>query len=238
MPSRHPTPHTPLGRAFAISRCSIRRVHGGFNHETDLMNLRVHTCCMPPCRMPLRMPLCMPRCMLSRHPAPRTPHTQLLSRPPTPTPLPPVPVAVAPPLWPLRVARSYAVSLFLASLCIVFSSRLLLHTPQFPDAWWRFALCGMLGLCNAVLFLQLAQYYTDCAPARPRTPLVARLAVDARRGVCRPLSPRSHHALTTLSPRSHHALTTLSPRSHHALTWSPRAPSRVRCSFTRCAWPS
>jgi len=59
--------------------------------------------------------------------------------------------------------RGYAVSLFLASLCIVFSSRLLLHTPQFPDAWWRFALCGMLGLCNAVLFLQLAQYYTDYA---------------------------------------------------------------------------
>ena len=41
------------------------------------------------------------------------------------------------------------------------ASYTLLHTAAYPDAWWKFACCGMVGLCNALLFLQLAQYYTD-----------------------------------------------------------------------------
>jgi Na+/H+-translocating membrane pyrophosphatase len=59
--------------------------------------------------------------------------------------------------------RGYAVALALSSVVIVFSTRWLLHTPEHPDAWWKFALCGFLGLCNALTFLQLAQYYTDYA---------------------------------------------------------------------------
>ena len=59
--------------------------------------------------------------------------------------------------------RGYAVALSLSAIAILFSSRWLLHTPDFPDAWWKFALCGLLGLCNALAFLQLAQYYTDYA---------------------------------------------------------------------------
>ena len=59
--------------------------------------------------------------------------------------------------------RGYAVALALSSMVIVFSTRWLLHTPEHPDAWWKFALCGLLGLVNALTFLQLAQYYTDYA---------------------------------------------------------------------------
>jgi len=43
----------------------------------------------------------------------------------------------------------------------VLASRWLLHTDAHPDAWWKFALCGLLGLANAIAFLQIAQYYTD-----------------------------------------------------------------------------
>jgi len=57
--------------------------------------------------------------------------------------------------------RGYAVALTLSSICMLVSCRLLLHTPEWPDAWWRFACCGLVGLCNALIFLQLAQYYTD-----------------------------------------------------------------------------
>jgi len=59
--------------------------------------------------------------------------------------------------------RGYAVALSLSALVVVFCSRWLLHTPDHPDAWWKFAMCGLLGLCNALAFLQLAQYYTDYA---------------------------------------------------------------------------
>ena len=41
------------------------------------------------------------------------------------------------------------------------SRRTLLYTEDYPDAWWKFAGCGLLGLTNAMVFLQLAQYYTD-----------------------------------------------------------------------------
>lgn len=59
--------------------------------------------------------------------------------------------------------RGYAVALSLSAIGVVFSSRWLLYTTEHPDAWWKFALCGLLGLCNALAFLQLAQYYTDYA---------------------------------------------------------------------------
>jgi H(+)-translocating pyrophosphatase len=51
----------------------------------------------------------------------------------------------------------------LSTAGVLFSSHWLLYVPEHPDAWWKFACCGLVGLCNAVLFLQLAQYYTDYA---------------------------------------------------------------------------
>ena len=58
-------------------------------------------------------------------------------------------------------ARSYGVALVLSAIGVTIASYTLLHTAAYPDAWWKFACCGMVGLCNALLFLQLAQYYTD-----------------------------------------------------------------------------
>ena len=55
------------------------------------------------------------------------------------------------------------VALSLSAVGVLFASRWLLHTPQYPQAWWKFSCCGLLGLCNALTFLQLAQYYTDYA---------------------------------------------------------------------------
>lgn len=57
--------------------------------------------------------------------------------------------------------RGYAVALSLSAVGVVTASRWLLHTDQHPDAWWKFAGCGLVGLCNALAFLQIAQYYTD-----------------------------------------------------------------------------
>ena len=39
--------------------------------------------------------------------------------------------------------RGYAVALSLSALVVVFCSRWLLHTPDHPDAWWKFAMCGV-----------------------------------------------------------------------------------------------
>ncbi|GJD06806.1 Pyrophosphate-energized membrane proton pump 3 [Galdieria sulphuraria] len=57
--------------------------------------------------------------------------------------------------------RGYKISLILAGICIIILSYLFLYTSDAPDAWWHFALCGMIGLLCAVAFIKIAQYYTD-----------------------------------------------------------------------------
>ncbi len=57
--------------------------------------------------------------------------------------------------------RGYRVALALSAVGVLAASKLLLSVDEYPDAWWKFACCGLVGLCNAILFLQLAQYYTD-----------------------------------------------------------------------------
>ena len=57
--------------------------------------------------------------------------------------------------------RGYGIALSLSAVGVLIASRCLLYTDAHPDAWWKFAACGFLGLCNAILFLQIAQYYTD-----------------------------------------------------------------------------
>lgn len=66
--------------------------------------------------------------------------------------------------------RGYGMALSLSAVGVLIASRCLLYTDAHPDAWWKFAACGFLGLCNAILFLQIAQYYTDYQyePVRPR----------------------------------------------------------------------
>ncbi len=59
--------------------------------------------------------------------------------------------------------RGYAVALTLSCGGVFLASYSFLYTDAYPDAWWKLACCGLVGLFNAVLFLQLAQYYTDYA---------------------------------------------------------------------------
>ena len=81
--------------------------------------------------------------------------------------------------------RGYSVSIVLALVFFTMASRCMLHVEevrtscaahsswlstcvQAPDAWWHFALCGVVGITTAYLFVLITQYYTDYnfAPVR------------------------------------------------------------------------
>eukprot|EP00930_Biecheleria_cincta_P034871 TRINITY_DN24037_c0_g1_i1.p1 TRINITY_DN24037_c0_g1~~TRINITY_DN24037_c0_g1_i1.p1 ORF type:complete len:837 (-),score=163.72 TRINITY_DN24037_c0_g1_i1:498-2978(-) len=63
---------------------------------------------------------------------------------------------------PMEVLKSgYKVSVGLAAIGIVILCRMLLYTSAFPYAWIYFAICGLVGLGTAFLFILVTQYYTD-----------------------------------------------------------------------------
>jgi len=63
---------------------------------------------------------------------------------------------------PMEVLKSgYKISVFLAGIGLVALCRLLLHCPEHPGAWMNFAVCGLIGLGTAFLFILVSQYYTD-----------------------------------------------------------------------------
>lgn len=57
--------------------------------------------------------------------------------------------------------RGYSVSIVLALFFFTMASRCMLHVEEAPDAWWHFALCGVVGIVTAYLFVLITQYYTD-----------------------------------------------------------------------------
>lgn len=57
--------------------------------------------------------------------------------------------------------KGYSVTLFLAVLAFGGSTRWLLYTEQAPTAWLHFALCGLVGIITAYIFVWISQYYTD-----------------------------------------------------------------------------
>lgn len=44
---------------------------------------------------------------------------------------------------------------------ILQSTRWMLYTEQAPSAWLNFALCGLVGIITAYLFVCITKYYTD-----------------------------------------------------------------------------
>ena len=62
----------------------------------------------------------------------------------------------------------YALSSGLAAVLFSLISYLMLDVPVAPGAWWRFALCGIIGLATSFLLIAATQYYTDSkhAPVR------------------------------------------------------------------------
>ncbi|XP_038713968.1 pyrophosphate-energized membrane proton pump 2 [Tripterygium wilfordii] len=57
--------------------------------------------------------------------------------------------------------KGYTVAIFFAVLAFGVSTRWMLHTEQAPSAWFNFALCGLVGIITAYLFVWITQYYTD-----------------------------------------------------------------------------
>ncbi|XP_061361345.1 pyrophosphate-energized membrane proton pump 3 isoform X2 [Gastrolobium bilobum] len=57
--------------------------------------------------------------------------------------------------------KGYSVTIVLAVLAFGLSTRWLLYTEQAPSAWFNFALCGLVGIITAYVFVWITKYYTD-----------------------------------------------------------------------------
>jgi H(+)-translocating pyrophosphatase len=57
--------------------------------------------------------------------------------------------------------RAYYVAVVLAMIGFGLATRWLLYTPQAPQAWWHFFLCGIVGVLTSVAFVYITQYYTE-----------------------------------------------------------------------------
>ncbi|HXI03252.1 MAG TPA: sodium-translocating pyrophosphatase [Candidatus Saccharimonadales bacterium] len=57
--------------------------------------------------------------------------------------------------------RGYWVTAILAAAGFVAGTRWLLDAPGAPDAWWHFALCGVIGIATSIAFVYITQYYTE-----------------------------------------------------------------------------
>ncbi|XVF74925.1 hypothetical protein PTKIN_Ptkin13bG0149300 [Pterospermum kingtungense] len=57
--------------------------------------------------------------------------------------------------------KGYSVTIILAVLTFTGSTRWLLYTEQAPSAWLNFALCGLVGIITAYVFVWITKYYTD-----------------------------------------------------------------------------
>jgi H(+)-translocating pyrophosphatase len=57
--------------------------------------------------------------------------------------------------------RGYYVAATLAIAGFLVATRWLLYNPSAPDAWWKFFLCGIIGVLTSVAFVYITQYYTE-----------------------------------------------------------------------------
>ncbi len=57
--------------------------------------------------------------------------------------------------------RGYYVAATLAIAGFFAATRWLLFNPSAPDAWWKFFLCGIIGVLTSVAFVYITQYYTE-----------------------------------------------------------------------------
>jgi K(+)-stimulated pyrophosphate-energized sodium pump len=84
--------------------------------------------------------------------------------------------------------RGFFVVSALAAVAVVGSAKWLLNTDQYPDAWWHFAACGVIGLVTAIAFVYITEYYTeyryrpvlsiaDASQTGPATNIIAGLSV-------------------------------------------------------------
>jgi K(+)-stimulated pyrophosphate-energized sodium pump len=57
--------------------------------------------------------------------------------------------------------RGYAITGVLAAIAFVATSHWLLNPATAPEAWWHFAICGVIGIATSVAFVYITQYYTE-----------------------------------------------------------------------------
>ncbi|KAF8007649.1 hypothetical protein BT93_K1597 [Corymbia citriodora subsp. variegata] len=57
--------------------------------------------------------------------------------------------------------KGYSITIVLAVLTFAASTRWMLYTEQAPSAWLNFALCGLVGIMTAYIFVWITKYYTD-----------------------------------------------------------------------------
>ena len=73
--------------------------------------------------------------------------------------------------------RSYAVSMVAAMVGLVITCRVCLMTDIAPDAWWHYALCGLIGIVMSFAIIVTAQN----APRAPRSLTALSTARSSRR---------------------------------------------------------
>jgi K(+)-stimulated pyrophosphate-energized sodium pump len=57
--------------------------------------------------------------------------------------------------------RGYYLTTILSALGFGLGCYWLLQSPEAPNAWWHFWLCGLIGLATAMAFVYITQYYTE-----------------------------------------------------------------------------
>ncbi|KAI5578020.1 hypothetical protein BDE02_08G001500 [Populus trichocarpa] len=65
--------------------------------------------------------------------------------------------------------KGYSVTICLAVLTFAASTYWMLYTEQAPSAWVHFALCGLVGIITAYIFVWITKNYTDYKHGRVRT---------------------------------------------------------------------
>ncbi len=57
--------------------------------------------------------------------------------------------------------RGYYITAVLACAGFAFATWWLLASPTNPDAWWKYLMCGMIGVITSIAFVFITQYYTE-----------------------------------------------------------------------------
>jgi K(+)-stimulated pyrophosphate-energized sodium pump len=57
--------------------------------------------------------------------------------------------------------RGYYIAAALAIAGFFVATKWLLANPSAPDAWWKYFLCGIIGVLTSVAFVYITQYYTE-----------------------------------------------------------------------------
>ncbi len=57
--------------------------------------------------------------------------------------------------------RGYMATAVLAAIGFTAGTWWLLNPVSAPDAWWHFALCGVIGIATSIAFVYITQYYTE-----------------------------------------------------------------------------